>query len=107
MFSCTRTPGYIYSVPLAGAPQGAATDAGAFELAGHQRPVTALAPLRCCRRLASAAEDGSVKVWGLGSRQALQTMHAAKGAAVTALLLVPKARERERCERCWTPNPFA
>lgn len=79
-------------MPLAGSAQGAATDDGAFELAGHQRPVTALAPLADCRRLASAAEDGTVKVWGLGSRQALQTVQAGKGAGVTSLMLVPKAR---------------
>lgn len=53
--------GYIYSVPLSGAPQGSASDEGAFELAGHQRPVSALAAAADCRRLASASEDGTIK----------------------------------------------
>lgn len=83
--------GYVYCVPLAGSAQGGAADDGAFELAGHQRAVTALAPLADCRRLASAAEDGTVRVWSLATRQALQTMAAGKGTAVTALMLAPKA----------------
>ena len=106
--------GRIYAAPLSGdacPPEGGG--AGAYELAGHTRPVRALAAAADGLRLVSGSDDGTVKaraaaarlgfsllmlalpppqVWELASRQALRSTVHSKGAPVTGLLLAPKAR---------------
>jgi pre-rRNA-processing protein IPI3 len=55
--------GRIYAAPLSGeaSPAEGGGD-GAYELAGHTRPVRALAPAGDGRRLVSGSDDGTIRV---------------------------------------------
>ncbi|GFR41561.1 hypothetical protein Agub_g2281 [Astrephomene gubernaculifera] len=93
----------------AAAAQGNGADGGAYRtLLGHTRPVTSLALASLGPSsssgggggaggprgytsdvLVSGSQDGSVRVWDLGSRQPIQIISAPGKAAVSSILVVP------------------
>ena len=77
--------GRLLAAPLAGGD--------AFQLAGHTRAVRAVAASADGRHAVSAADDGTLIVWCLGTRQALRSVTHTRGCAApaVALLLVPRA----------------
>lgn len=58
-----------------------------LELKGHEKPVTSLAAFGDSNQLASAGEDGTIRLWDL--KQAKETRSIPHGAAVTAIAVRP------------------
>ena len=55
---------------------------------GHERAVTSLALTKNGKLLLSGSEDGSVRIWDVGTRQCLKVIQSARGAPVRALMAV-------------------